>query len=551
MSRWSHWSRGEQDKPRFFGDLKEKMSTAAGNPSAAMGPAERARQLGLQSDGSGSYIDPQTGETVARTVNGELVFYDNNRATGGAISDGSGGAELTQAAPSWSDPTTGMVMVPPGKPESPEEHGAVPDSIPAQAPAGYNSFVNDMKMNAYKGQQQVDMANKIHANATADVNNPMQAAPAQGINPIGPDGKVHMGPGLGGGLPGVAEAVGDNADMRKITGDLPVVKKNFSQMRQQMKDVAQQDYAPQTPKPGFKYSGLIDTLFDKGTRQRGAGAKRMTHDELRALRKYVKEGPQNRTNKISDDEFTQAQEYLNDKLKGKTKTFYKRMMGKGTPPKDLMTDQRGLDVLRSYMENNGESAIDGSPLLFSMSELDHAQSLESGGKDDPSNWRWLPRNFNGYKSSLNDEDLLAKIEKDLSKDEADTNIRYAEDDHQNLTRFEWMDRFKEHGWSDLNVADIDQASGKFGMQFLKGLAEIAGVSRYKLNPGDKSDRHPTVALKPEELRQKLIDELGIPDSVDVENFDRGLFETLQKIEDSRSDLDSAKRARRLEKRQKK
>ena len=45
-----------------------------GNPSAALGPAERARQLGLQSNGKGGYIDPGTGQVVARTVNNELVL---------------------------------------------------------------------------------------------------------------------------------------------------------------------------------------------------------------------------------------------------------------------------------------------------------------------------------------------------------------------------------------------------------------------------------------------------------------------------------------------
>ena len=36
-------------------------------------PATRAKQLGLQSNGKGGYVDPQTGQIVARTVNNELV----------------------------------------------------------------------------------------------------------------------------------------------------------------------------------------------------------------------------------------------------------------------------------------------------------------------------------------------------------------------------------------------------------------------------------------------------------------------------------------------
>jgi hypothetical protein len=222
MSRWSNWSRGENEKPRFLsGFVREALDT--GNPAVGSSPAERARQLGLQSDGSGSYIDPETGEVVARTVNGELVFYDNRGLSGGAVTDGAGGQELANAQPTWSDPMTGLAITPPANPDSPFEKGAIPDAIPAAAPAGYDSFMNQTKMRMYGQQQQV--------NATHDVNNPMQAAPAGGINPIQPDGNVDQGPG---GMPGMAEAVGDNASMRDKVGELPKVGKTFQQMRQSL-----------------------------------------------------------------------------------------------------------------------------------------------------------------------------------------------------------------------------------------------------------------------------------------------------------------------------
>jgi hypothetical protein len=70
-----------------------------------MTPADKARSMGLASNGSGGYVD-QEGNVIARTVNNELVFYDS-RAGGGAVSDGSGGAMLTQSSPSWVDPVTG------------------------------------------------------------------------------------------------------------------------------------------------------------------------------------------------------------------------------------------------------------------------------------------------------------------------------------------------------------------------------------------------------------------------------------------------------------
>lgn len=156
-SRWAHWSRGTERKLSLDSFLKEASAqpTDTGNPSGtgAVDPAQRAAQLGLQSDGHGSYLDPATGQVVARTVNGELVFYDNSRASGGAISDGSGGAQLTQAAPSWVDPDNGMIVVPPAKPESEEEIAAIPQPTPAVEPTGFSKFMQKQKEQKAKEKQ--------------------------------------------------------------------------------------------------------------------------------------------------------------------------------------------------------------------------------------------------------------------------------------------------------------------------------------------------------------------------------------------------------------
>ena len=138
MSRWERWANKPQKGNSLKSFIKEQQS-----------PAELARSMGLQSDGSGGYIDPSTGEVVARTVNNELVFYD---PMGGAISAQSGGAELTQAQPSWRDPVTGELTVPPGQAESPEEIAAIPDPVPALAPASYNAFMNAKKKEMYAMQ---------------------------------------------------------------------------------------------------------------------------------------------------------------------------------------------------------------------------------------------------------------------------------------------------------------------------------------------------------------------------------------------------------------
>ena len=235
MSRWSNWSRGEQEKPRFLGNfVKEALDT--GNPAVGSSPAERARQLGLQSDGSGGYVDPETGQKVAATVNGELVFYDNRGLSGGAVSDGSGGSNLVNAQPTWSDPMTGLAMTPPSRPESPQEQGAVPDSIPASAPAGYDNFMFDAKKRAYSQGNQEQMVDATNANI-----NPHGSPQFDGINPIGTDGNVYRGPEADPGMPGMSEAVGDNSEMRaKMPGGLPPKPaRTFDDFRQQLKQFQQ------------------------------------------------------------------------------------------------------------------------------------------------------------------------------------------------------------------------------------------------------------------------------------------------------------------------
>ena len=137
-SRWERWTTKPKTGNSFNTFLSEQES-----------PAEMAKRMGLQSDGSGGYIDPSTGQVVARTVNNELVFYDPQ---GGSISAQSGGAQLTQSQPSWVDPVTGSLTVPPGQPESPEEISAVPPPVPAQAPAGYSLFMNKKKKDMYAAQ---------------------------------------------------------------------------------------------------------------------------------------------------------------------------------------------------------------------------------------------------------------------------------------------------------------------------------------------------------------------------------------------------------------
>lgn len=128
--------------------------TDMGNPAITAGqkPAERARTMGLQSNGKGGYVDDQ-GNVAARTVNGELVFYDDK---GGAVTDGAGGQALTQSSPSWVDPDSGLILVPPAQPETPEEKASTPDPLPATPPMGFDLFITQKHKQA-KADAQAQM----------------------------------------------------------------------------------------------------------------------------------------------------------------------------------------------------------------------------------------------------------------------------------------------------------------------------------------------------------------------------------------------------------
>ena len=105
--------------------------------------------MGFQSDGKGGYIDPKTGQKVAQTVNNELVFY-STAPGGGVTTDGAGGMQTARPTSAWQDPITGLMTVPPGKAETPQEIAAVPDPVPAQMPHGYSDFIQKSKQDAYQ-----------------------------------------------------------------------------------------------------------------------------------------------------------------------------------------------------------------------------------------------------------------------------------------------------------------------------------------------------------------------------------------------------------------
>ena len=166
-SRWSKWSAGSGEKKlgfgNFFTEAQEQYGVNPTNPASGETPAQKAKRLNLVSDGHGAYSDPNTGEVVAKTVNGELVFYDGGPG-GGAASDGEGGGDgrqTTQAPlPTYTDPDTGLVVPPPAQPQTPAARAEAPAPTPATAPGNFKDFVKKKKE---KETRKSDLAARMSA----------------------------------------------------------------------------------------------------------------------------------------------------------------------------------------------------------------------------------------------------------------------------------------------------------------------------------------------------------------------------------------------------
>tara|TARA_R110002050_G_scaffold7440_2_gene28804 strand:+ start:4093 stop:5784 length:1692 start_codon:yes stop_codon:yes gene_type:complete len=555
-SRWANWSRGTEYKVGFGSFMKEAIDS--GNPSGTgtVSPAERARQLGLQSDGSGGYTD-ESGNIVARTVNNELVFYDHRGATGGVVSDGEGGQQLANAQPSWSDPKTGMLTTPPAQPESPEEMSAVPDATPSVAPSGYSEFMKKKKQLAYAEPEEQDQPAEMGG----------------GVPPM--DGM--MGGMMGDGDMGLGDAGGMMGEdyepenlQKKVT---PEIKKPISAMQalinkrpepqtlasqmakpevQQPEPEVQNEPKVMTPERQQQLKTTLDRMNAPSSLTKGAGANQLSLDDINLFRNYIKNGSQNKSEEVSSEDLDFAMDYLKTGAGKKWSGLQNRLKGKGDPEPSRKVVSRAREIVESYLRNQGHSDIDGSELPFSDSELDHGISLSNGGEDIGDNWRWLPKRFNQFKGDLDDDSLMEALEKEETRqNDPDFQIKQQENEFTNTSREDWKSRFGGNGWEELNVADIREAKGTQGLQMLKALAEKAGVSYYKNRDGARASGRAGggTQLGVEELQDRLIDELGIPDNVDVSNFDKAFFDLLQRNEDKRSDLASSKIARRKEKRE--
>ena len=524
-SRWATWTRGVYEDKRGFSSFLSEQQT----------PAEMAKSMGLQSDGSGGYTD-ESGNVVARTVNNELVFYD---PMGGAISAQSDGAQLTQARPSWKDPVTGEITVPPGAPESPEEIAAIPAPVPALAPAGYSAFMNKKKKDMYDAQGSVEQ--DILDTTQQEIDPQLGMPDSEGmreenepevpnfkgmVSKMKPQQPVDTAPKVA-----VAKNIKDNniaaspADKKKVDTFDP---------EQRKKDL----------------HSALDRMITPSTLAKGAGANDLSTEDIKSLQNYIKNGSAVQRTPLNPGELDEAIGYLKGTHKEHWNKLQNRMKGKGDPPSEMKKVARAKEILGSYLEYMGKSSVTGKDVPFSESELDHIMSLDNGGVDGTDNWAWMEKRFNQVKNKLDDDALLAKLDKMMAVDPNDKRIAQAEKALKNRFRGDWKEYFGNEGWDKITQGDIRGQAGDTGMQFLKGLAEASGTPYYKDRgvTRDSGRAGGGTSLNIDELKDRLIDALGIPSQDQLNMFDDSIVEVLQNLEDARSDLASDKKTRQAEKR---
>jgi hypothetical protein len=197
-------------------------------------------------------------------------------------------------------------------------------------------------------------------------------------------------------------------------------------------------------------------IDDDAEKVKGSGRFRMSKEDVKKYREWLKLSPEQRRAKIdkikadqeeklggpvTEEDVDKTIEELKIKLrkpkidpktgkqavdkKGNLRwdnSDYNALVSsikkKGDPPPENSKGDRGnqrfRDVVRYYLETGGVSPITGQVVPFHDSQLDHIVSLDNGGEDGPGNWMGMESRFNQFKGKLTDPEVERKlIEKGL------------------------------------------------------------------------------------------------------------------------------------------
>lgn len=227
---------------------------------------------------------------------------------------------------------------------------------------------------------------------------------------------------------------------------------------------------------------MVEAILADPSSGKGAGKYDLSREDMQTYLSYLDGNkPTIPSYDISDEDVDNVINQVKSIIgKGPNYTkFIARIGKKGDPPKGLANVARARSVIKHYLTTGGISSITGERIPFTDSQLDHRLSLDNGGVDGPDNWEWVEARFNQFKQAFTDDVVRQKLQEKLSKSPLEERKKLLENEIKNSSRNLYREHFKANGFSGVSVEDINEASGPIGEQFLKSMAEVAGVSRYE------------------------------------------------------------------------
>lgn len=280
-------------------------------------------------------------------------------------------------------------------------------------------------------------------------------------------------------------------------------------------------------------SEMVKAIMADNTAGKGAGKYELSREDMETYLSYLDGNkPTIPQYEISDEDVDEVISQIKGIVgKGKPYSQFVSKLGrKGDPPRNLVNVARGRAVLQHYLSTGGISAITGKRIPFSDSQLDHRLSLDNGGVDGPDNWEWVEARFNQFKQAFTDETVREKLKAGLAKSPLEDKRKALQNEIKNLSRNSYKDHFKANGFEGVALEDITGAKGANGEQFLKAMAEVAGVSRYQEGAQRESGRagggrfigYPA-------LKQKLIEKIQPLERNKITKIDEGLVKISDQI----------------------
>ena len=344
---------------------------------------------------------------------------------------------------------------------------------------------------------------------------------------------------------GVAERMAKGFEKAKAEGKIPEQSIDEEAMdsksvKSQTKEINKRKQGKPTKeqeqkefnKKGY-LSEMVKAIMAETSAGKGAGKYELSREEMETYLQYLDcKKPTIPYYEISEEDVDEVISQIKGVVgKGKPYAQFAAKLGrKGDPPKSLVNTARGRSVLQHYLSTGGISAITGQRIPFSDSQLDHRLSLDNGGVDGPDNWEWVEARFNQFKQAFTDDTVREKLKTNLAKSPLEDKRKALQNEIKNLSRSSYKSHFSANGFDGVSLEDINEAKGSNGEQFLKAMAEVAGVSRYQEAAQRESGRagggrfigYPA-------LKQKLIEKIQPLSREKITKVDEGLSKISSQI----------------------